>query len=114
MSDLLELLEKLFKGQIPSILLWVLLGLLLLVAFLRAIPFLSRELIPIFYSREKARKRNRRQRFAEHVEHEQRLLNSKEDWEDYRFTELEAEVEAEGNRRQRLLPFLVKRDNLRR
>lgn len=114
MSDLLELLEKLFEGQIPSILLWVLLGLLLLVAFLRAIPFLARELIPIFYSREKARKRNRRQRFAEHMEHEQRRLNSMEEWSDHRFTELEAEVEAEGTRRRRLLPFLVKRDNLRR
>lgn len=45
----------------------------------------------------------RRQRFAEHIEHEIRRLNSLEEWRDYRFAELEAEVEAEGESRVGLL-----------
>lgn len=114
MGELLELLEKIFEGAIPRYLLWAMLVALLLIALLRSIPFLRKEIVPIFYSAEKARRRNRRRRFAEHIEHKLRELNSKEDWQDYRFTELEAEVEAEGRRRNRLLPFLTRRDPLRR
>ena len=114
MGDLLELLEKIFEGAIPHYLLWILLGLVVIVTLLRSIPFFHKEIIPIFYNEEKRRRRYRRQRFAEHIEHKLRELNSKEEWADYRFTELEAEVEAEGKRRSRLLPFLTRRDPLRR
>lgn len=113
MSDLVDLLERLF-GPIPSYVLWAALGIALVSGFLKAIPFLVKEIIPIFYSPENARRRNRRRRFAEHIEHELRRLNSMEEWSDYRFTELEAEVEAEGRRRSKLFPFLIKRDVLRR
>ena len=114
MGDLLDLLERLFQGPIPQILLWAMLALFLLALLLRSISYLQKEIIPIFYSAEQARRRNRRQRFAEHIEHELRRFNSMEEWSDYRFTELEAEVEAEGRRRHPLIPFLTKRDPLRR
>src|SRR5437764_183429 len=48
---------------------------------------------------EEKRRRDRRQTFAEHIEQEIRRLSLKEDWRDRHFTELEAEVEAEGYRR---------------
>ncbi|MEL6555770.1 MAG: NACHT domain-containing protein [Cyanobacteria bacterium J06621_11] len=61
-------------------------------------------------NREKIKKKRRlclrRQRFSEHVERELRQLNSREEWKDYRFAELEAEVEAEGKRKGlRWFPF---------
>ncbi|MBH8564623.1 NACHT domain-containing protein [Nostoc sp. CENA67] len=61
---------------------------------------------PIFYNQEERRRSRKRQRFAQYIEHEIRQLNNREEWKDYRFTELEAEVEAEGKRKGfPLLPF---------
>jgi hypothetical protein len=58
--------------------------------------------------------REKYRRFARHIEREIWRLNSLEAWSDYRFTELEAEVEAEGARRiSRFIPFL-QRSGLRR
>jgi hypothetical protein len=54
---------------------------------------------PLFYDIEEKRRCLRRQRFADHLESEIRRLNTLEAWSDYRFAELEAEVEAEGRRR---------------
>ncbi|MCL4265199.1 MAG: hypothetical protein KJ069_18430 [Anaerolineae bacterium] len=45
----------------------------------------------------------RRQRFAKHIEYEIDRLNTLEEWRDYRFAELEAEVEAEGRHRSGFL-----------
>jgi hypothetical protein len=56
---------------------------------------------PLFYDEEKKRRNYRRRQFADHVESELRRLSTLEEWSDYRFAELEAEVEAEGQRRQR-------------
>lgn len=115
MGDLIELLEKIFEGAIPRYLLWAMLVAFLLIALLRSIPFFRKEIVPIFYSAEKARRRNRRRQFAEHIGQELLRLNVMDrEWDDERFTELEAEVEAEGRRRSRLLPFRVRRDLLRR
>lgn len=114
MGDLLDLLERIIQGPIPTYLLWALLIFVVLAALLKSVSFVHSDIIPIFYNAEKSRRRNRRQRFAEHIEHELRRLNSMEEWSDHRFTELEAEVEAEGRRRHPLLPFLIKRDPLRR
>jgi len=60
---------------------------------------LSEKFWPLFYDAEKRRRTSRRRRFADHVESEMRRLNSLEQWSDYKFAELEAEVEAEGRRR---------------
>jgi hypothetical protein len=58
----------------------------------------------------------RRQQFASDVEGRIRDINSKEEWRDTRFTELEAEVEAEGERRAfSLIPFITRtRSGLRK
>ncbi|MEM7034673.1 MAG: hypothetical protein AAF629_34355, partial [Chloroflexota bacterium] len=72
--------------------------------------------VPIFYKPENKRRTIRRRRFADHIESEIRRLNNLEAWSDYRFAELEAEVEAEGQRRTfGQIPFLDKsRGGLRR
>lgn len=51
----------------------------------------------------------RYRRFADHVESEVRRLNNLESWSHYRFTELEAEVEAEGGYYQWRFPFRQQR-----
>ena len=62
---------------------------------------------PLYYDQAQRRRVRNRQRFAEYIRQEIRQLNNREDWKDYRFTELEAEVEAEGKRLRALpLPFL--------
>ena len=70
----------------------------------------------IFYNPEQKRLCRRRQTFAKHIEYEITRLNLLEDWKDDRFTELEAEVEAEGKRKiLTFIPFLYQtRDGLRR
>ncbi len=54
---------------------------------------------PIYYNPEQKRRRARRRMFADIMEAEIRRLNSLEAWNDNRFAELEAEVEAEGRRK---------------
>lgn len=60
---------------------------------------------PLFYDAKKKRRAIRRRRFADHIESEIRRLNNLEEWRDYSFAELEAEVEAEGKARRSWLPF---------
>ena len=60
---------------------------------------------PLFYDAKKKRRAVRRGHFADHIESEIRRLNNLEEWRDYSFAELEAEVEAEGKARRSWLPF---------
>lgn len=61
---------------------------------------------PLRLTPDEKRRVARRQMFAGVIEGRIRDINSNEDWRDYRFTELEAEVEAEGARQTSgLLPF---------
>ena len=69
---------------------------------------------PVFYNAEEKRRIKRRQQFADYLEGEIRRLNSLESWSDYRFAELEAEVEAEGRRRIYGLFFSRTQSGLRR
>jgi NACHT domain len=70
---------------------------------------------PIFYSRERRRESELRRRFASHIEVGVRRLNALEQWSDYRYAELEAEVEAEGERKlPRLLGILSGFSSIRR
>ncbi|GBE91481.1 NACHT domain-containing protein [Nostoc cycadae] len=62
----------------------------------KIIEIWKEQFIPLYYNQEQKKRRLKRQRFADYIEHEIRQLNSREEWKDYRFTELEAEVEAEG------------------
>jgi hypothetical protein len=99
-----SLLNLLFGGTPPDWLLpaigWVVAAGLLLRGIniiLTQIRNLWTEFIrPIFYNDKDKDKRLSRQRFADHVESEMRRFNLQENWNDYRFVELEGEVEFEG------------------
>ena len=119
--------ELFFKGQEPQwlalainyslLFLLLLLGLWgALVVIGQSIKIWAEQIRPLYYDQVQKRRLRNRQRFANHIEQEIRQLNSREEWKDYRFTELEAEVEAEG-KRLRLLPlpfFRSSRRGLRR
>jgi hypothetical protein len=119
--------ELFFKGQEPQwlalainyslLLLLLLLGLWgALVVIGQSIKIWAEQIKPLYYDQAQKKRLRNRQRFANHIEQEIRQLNSREEWKDYRFTELEAEVEAEG-KRLRLLPlpfFPSSRRGLRR
>ena len=89
-----------------SLLLLMLIWLLLFV--LSKIKKLWREYFcPLFYKKEQKKRRLQRKRFAEHLEYKIRQLNIREEWEDYQFTKLEAEIEAEGRHiNSSLIPFI--------
>ncbi len=106
-QEILDLLNQIFPIQVKQILTVI----LILVGVWWALDILSKikglwikDFLPLFYSAEERRRVARRRRFADHVESEIRRLNSLEAWSDYRFAELEAEVDAEG--RQRIYSFL--------
>jgi hypothetical protein len=108
-ESLMQLLEEALHGPVPV---WmrqgialILLGIPLLLAVLGLLVFLSKikktwneNFRPRFYTPEEKQHTERRRRYADHIESEIRRLNSLESWSDYRFAELEAEVEAEGRR----------------
>jgi hypothetical protein len=108
-KSLEAILKLIFGDHVPV---WILrvIGYLLLVAFILLalwglLLILSKikklwvdDFQPFFYNPEEKRRKLRRQRFADHVESEIRRLNALEVWSDYRFAELEADVEAEGLR----------------
>lgn len=124
-DDLLKLVEAVkkliieifFSGKEPSWFLPLINLVLLGVFFLLAIwglLFVLAQIIkiwieqfwPLFYNKEQKKRSLKRQRFSSYIENEIRQLNNREEWKDYRFTELEAEVEAEGSRIGfSLLPF---------
>jgi len=118
-QEILDLLNQVFPNQVKLILTAV----LILVGIWWALDILSRikglwvkEFSPLFYSAEEKRRVARRRRFADHIESEVRRLNNLEAWSDYRFAELEAEVEAEGRQRTfSIFPLLQRsRSGLRR
>jgi len=100
-------LDLLFGGKAPAFLLptigWIIaIGVILygVIFSLGLIKKLWVDFIePFFYNPEQRRRRFRRQMFTDHIEGEIRILNSKETWNDNRFTELEAHVEAEEERK---------------
>lgn len=110
-KTLLEGIEKLlnymFGGQPPAWLLptiaWVIgfgfvfWGIVFLLS--QAQKMWTEFIQPVYYQPEEKRRRARRRMFADIMEAEIRRLNSLEAWNDNRFAELEAEVEAEGRRK---------------
>ena len=105
-----EILRLIYGDQAPAWILpllgYILLGAAVLTGVLALLTIVSKikdlltdKFWPIFYNKEKARRSNRRRKFADHIESELRRLNNLEAWSDYRFAELEAEVDAEGQRR---------------
>ncbi len=120
-------LKRLFGDHVPS---WIQpaigivlgIGLFMLAAWAtlfivsKITELWGQKIRPIFYNPEQRRRAERRRRFSEHLKSRLALLNSREAWQDYKFTELEAEVEAEGKSHHLipLLPILRSRDHLRR
>jgi hypothetical protein len=109
-EGLKEILKLIYGENAPSWILpsigYVLAGAVLLIGLLALLTLLSKikdlfadKFWPLFYDKEKRRRSNKRRRFADHIESELRRLNNLEAWSDYRFAELEAEVDAEGRRR---------------
>jgi hypothetical protein len=99
-----KLIELMFGGKPPGWLLpalaWTIaIGLLLngMLFVLGKIKVLWNEFVwPLFHKPEQQRLLQRKQHFADYVDSEIRRLNLLEAWSDYRFAELEAEIEAEG------------------
>jgi len=100
------LIESGFNGKAPVWLLpaiaWIFIAISALtgiIYFFRLIKIFWDECIkPLFRNPECKRTILHRQRFADYIEGEIRRLNALEAWSDYRFTELEAEIEAEGEK----------------
>src|SRR5688572_2940954 len=118
-------LDLLFGGHAPDFLLpligWVLAICIILNGIVFSLGLIKKiwgEFIqPAFYNHEERRSRLRRQRFSDYIESEIRRLNLQESWNDHRFTELEAEVEAEGKSLWFgifSIPFIFSNSGLRR
>ena len=118
------LLNQIFGSAVPpwlpktiAITLAILLGLwgtLFVIAKIK--DLITIEFLPLFYSADEKRRSIRRRRFAKYIEDEIIRLGRQEEWSDYRFAELEAEVEAEGYWKVSswLFPFGQNRNELRR
>ena len=117
-------LKILLGDPIPPLVSRALAILALLVAFLlstfiilwlftKVIELFDSKIKPYFYNVHKKQKQRRRQFFAGHILYEIRGINNSESWEDHRFTELEAEVEAQG-KRVPWLSILPQKDTLTR
>lgn len=116
-STINTVLKLVFGDQVPpwifTLIGYILLLALILIGIWGLLVILSKikkiwaeEFHPLFYNPEGKRRVQRRQRFADHIESEIRRLNNLEVWSDYHFAELEAEVEAEGQRQASgALPF---------
>jgi len=117
LDGIIYVLEYLFGKDIPPLILQVVSACLLIGIILAAIfGFLTliskirdlwvEKFWPLFHNAGQRRRSLRRQRFAQHLASELQQLDNLEEWKDYRFAELEAEVEAEGRRRARsIIPF---------
>jgi hypothetical protein len=90
---------------------WVTLNL-----FSKIIKLWNEEFLPLFYNADEKRKNERRNQFAVYIEREINRLDGREEWSDFKFTDLEAEVEAKGRRNSySFLPiFFQNPDELRR
>ena len=115
-SDFIQLFEEI-RSRVPdslsTLIDYILLFVLILCAIWGLLSLLGQikkiwieQFWHLFDNKEQRKRRLNRERFADYLQNEIRQLNRREEWKDYRFAELEAEVEAEGRRRGfSLLPF---------
>ena len=115
-SDFIKLFEEI-RSRVPdslsTLIDYILLFVLILCAIWGLLSLLGQikkiwieQFWPLFDNKEQRKRRLNRERFADYLQNEIRQLNRREEWKDYRFAELEAEVEAEGRRRGfSLFPF---------
>ena len=122
LQDVLAFLHFIFSNDIPpdiSPWIWIpikygalvfvmlLIGQKFLSVFADIIDICKQRLLSAFYNEQAKQRSKQRQLFAMHLEHEINRVSVQEDWKDYRFTDLEVEVEAEGKRKAfGFIPFL--------
>lgn len=123
-EKLLNFAERLLGGQLSPYITWPL-GLLILITLILTISavamlaivkikeFWQGHLRPKGYSPEQRQKAEGRKHFAQHLLLEIVAKNYSENWRDQQFTELEAEVEAEGQR-WHFWPWRTRANGIRR
>jgi NACHT domain len=120
MSDISSEFFNSFSHHVPKAAIFVLAALVVLATIspalqtiataCRALFSIARGLPVLRAARKPERQRlARRQRFADFLESRIRDLDTKEDWAEHRFTELEADVEVQNNRMRLALSLLPKR-----
>ena len=119
LEQLFELLERVFNNSVAIWVSRILVLLFILFAtlwLLHGIIDLIKKILPIFYKPEEKTRNQRRRRFAGYIKDEIEKLNKSEKWSDKRFTELEAEIEAEGEfKKSSFIPFFYRvKSGLRR
>jgi hypothetical protein len=127
MKDLIEgvkaLLTFLFGENVPSgvqdavgvLLAGAFIVLLLygiVIGFGKAAKVIREDIRPIFYNELERRRAERRRQFAEHIKEEMQRIDAAEDWGDYKYAELEANVRMRGQRR--VFGFWPRQTQLRR
>ncbi|HEX5703451.1 MAG TPA: NACHT domain-containing protein [Pyrinomonadaceae bacterium] len=102
-DGLVYALKQLFGENLHPLIIKIVIGAVLLALLVRGaiwfIKMLTENIGPLLYSADEKKRARQRRRFAEHIEREIKRLNSLEEWNEYRFAELEAEVEADAERR---------------
>jgi hypothetical protein len=117
-KNIKAVLQLIFGKNVPT-LVWTLIGWILLIGLFLCtvwgvLLLLSKikdlwiqNFLPLFYNREEKQRSLHRKYFAGHILSEIEQLGRQEEWKDYLYAELEAEVEAEGRRRiLSIIPFL--------
>jgi hypothetical protein len=104
LKDLLERLPPPLQDY-AQVLLLVAMAIVLLYAiilgFAKAAKAYREDIRPLFYDADERKRVSARQRLADFIEREIRNINGREEWSDYRFSELEAEVEVDADGRRR-------------
>jgi predicted NACHT family NTPase len=107
-KELLELLvDKQASAWLLQVIGWAIALWLIAQAIIKVKEVVVKEFWPLLYNETEQRRSKFRRLFASHIASEIDRLNRQEAWSDYRFTELEAEVEAEGRWKVfSIFPFL--------
>jgi len=82
----------------------VLLFYAIVIGFGKAAKVVREDIRPVFYNELERRRAKRRRQFASHIEAEMRRIDKADEWHDYKYAELEAEV-ANPSRRRGLWPW---------
>ena len=110
MEKILEkILSLLPPVHVPNWLLWLCLGMFLFWAFSKLLSEVVKawkdDILPRFYNAEERLRVSKRRRFANYIERIIREINNSSEWYDFRFTDLEAEVELDEQPNLSLLFF---------
>ncbi len=109
-DEFIQFIRVLFDNNISLLLIKILLLLgityYLLHWLTSIISLIKNKVIPLFYKKEDRKRVEKRKLFIEYIIQDLTKINRQEEWADHKFTELEAEVEAEGRWINTFLPFI--------